>query len=153
MEREHRLAGLVARLQNAGAQTAQLRESQLVHLEERVHRSSGLERVARFEYMVDGLADRMHRGARSCLSNGDSAVANLEARLMGADPTAPLGRGFCLVRPRGGQEGSYVHTAGEVAAGEGLELLFRDGAVDATAQRVRPGEGLPAWDDTAGEGA
>ncbi len=154
VEREHRLAGFIARLQAAGSQVAHRSESQLYHLEERLRRVSGRERVERMEYMVEGLIDRMRRAGKGVIDRSAGAIDGLESRLIGADPTAPLGRGFCLVRSQDGESGEFVRSAKEVAVGQGLEIIFRDGAVDATAERVRPGEGMPGSEGREpGEGA
>lgn len=147
-EREHRLSGLLGRLQTAGAQIPQRIDAQLCRMEDRLFRANGMDRVERLEFLMDGLSDRLVRGVHASTSRNTAAVEGLEARLAGADPTAPLNRGFALVRATGqnsGQDGAhFIRAAGDVQAGNGLELIFRDGAVDVTAQQVRPGEGLPA---------
>jgi exodeoxyribonuclease VII large subunit len=151
MEREHRLAGLAARLQSTGTQAAHRSESRLFSLEERLRRSSGQERVERLEYITESLLDRLRRAGNSSLDKHAAAIDGLKARLTGADPTAPLGRGFCLVRSQEAARGEFIRSATEIAEGQGVEIVFRDAAVDATAERVRPGEGLPAFESSTPE--
>jgi exodeoxyribonuclease VII large subunit len=157
---ERRLRELAARLEGGAARARQgkaqrlgrlaerlARRSPVRTLEERRRRLGGLRerlllaspdkrldeqraRLARAEARLSGSAERRRQEAHSTL-------AELAAKLHVLSPLAVLERGFALVsRPPGG----LVRSAGQLAAGDELELRFSDG-------RVRAQVRGPAGDD------
>ena len=55
-------------------------------------------------------------------------------RLQSLSPLAVLGRGYSVTRL---PSGAVVRRAGETRAGDGLEILLHEGALDARVERVR----------------
>ncbi|AZI42908.1 exodeoxyribonuclease VII large subunit [Deinococcus psychrotolerans] len=79
---------------------------------------------------TERLNERIHRAARTTL---DAASASLDAtmrQVLGLTPERTLARGYALVRNAAGE---VVTRAGQVSAGQALELSFVDGAVDVVA--------------------
>lgn len=79
------------------------------------------------ESSTERLNERLHRAARTTL---DAAAASLDAtmrQVLGLTPERTLARGYALVRNAAGE---VVTRAGQVSAGETLELSFGDSAVD-----------------------
>ncbi len=102
-----------------------LLRQRLAHLAARVAGEADLPRVREAQRrLAPALARR--------LQATDHRRAVLAERLRGLDPTAPLGRGFVLVRDA---QGLPVTSARTVAPGQELHLAWRDGAWSATAHR------------------
>ncbi len=80
---------------------------------------------------LDETDARLHPAAERRLARAADRLDALGKLHRAVDPERPLDRGFALVRRPAG--GPLVRTAAELAAGEAVELKFRDGVRTATA--------------------
>jgi exodeoxyribonuclease VII large subunit len=64
-----------------------------------------------------------------------SRLGALGERLEALSPTATLLRGYSIALD---EEGRPLSSVGQVSPGDALEVVLRDGRVDARAERVRP---------------
>lgn len=74
----------------------------------------------------------LHSSMRGILSAATGQVAENSARLEGLNPALPLTRGYALVRKA---DGGFLRHAGEVAAGDNLDVVLAKGLVPVS---VRP---------------
>ena len=107
---------------------------------------------------------RLHPAAARRLHRAADRLEALGKLHRAIDPERPLDRGFALVRrPHGGP---LVRTAAELAAGDAVELKFRDGVRTATAEGTadagapppaarprRPGPSRPAAPQVTAQGS
>ncbi len=84
---------------------------------------------------VDDLLTRAKLAATRIVDARTQDVRRLEAQLGALGPGKILGRGYSIVRVKDGPVAAGV---GDVSSGDELEITLQDGAVDATANAVRP---------------
>ena len=129
------LSGLADRL----SQNRDRLRSALLHGVERkrdrlellVRRRGGLlteQRLEKEQQRLDQCRDALEEGIERRLQRQRDAMTAMGVRLKAADPLGALDRGFALVY---GPQGRIVRRAAETAAGDGIELRFRDGRVRA----------------------
>lgn len=68
----------------------------------------------------------------------EHGLDRLVLRLEGLDPMRPLERGYALART---EKGSFARSVNDVAAGDGLELILRDGSVPVRVESGNPFSG------------
>lgn len=107
-------------------------------LERSLHRTAH-RRWADAERRTVRLESGLHRDAAGVLREREHRVAWLDAALDARDPARFVDRGYAIVRDA--RTGEPVTTAGEVAAGQRLDLEFRDGRVEAEAVEIRVNTG------------
>jgi len=78
-------------------------------------------------WAVAGLTAKLDAAARASLDGRRNALALLERALGGLNPGAVLSRGYSVVR----SEGKLIASAGELRAGQPIEITMRNGSVDA----------------------
>ena len=89
---------------------------------------------------LDRLEQRMLAAWQSRLVAARHDVAASAARIQALSPLAVLGRGFALARR---EDGAVVRDAGEIAAGDRLELVFARGGARAEVLETLPDGGPP----------
>ena len=153
---------LEARVQRLPAPQALLQPQaqRLDELGERLRRAlgdraaSGREQLAK-QRLAPAALERAARDARAALTRARLAPVLLEARAKGEqdrlgglarllaslDPTAPLARGFALVRD---EHGALVRSSGAANRAQRLALQFADGTVDVAPAGSAPVKPAPA---------
>ena len=85
--------------------------------------------------VLDALKLRMDHAVRLRCADALHALDTLERRLDAVDPRRALERGFLIAL----KEGRRAATAAAFAPGDSLQLMFRDGIVEATVNNVKNG--------------
>ncbi|AOB31829.1 exodeoxyribonuclease VII large subunit [Bordetella sp. H567] len=128
-----RLATLRHRLANAWATPHARRHARIDLLVAKVlHRGPDLDRAA------DRLQDRLRRLQRAkvrLLEHRRARLDSLSTQLRAFDPQHVLARGYALVRD---DRGHVVRDAGQLAAGQVLDVLFSQGGADVTVLATHP---------------
>ena len=84
---------------------------------------------------VEELLTRAKLAASHVFEARRQDVRRLEAQLTALGPHQILGRGYSIVRVK---DGPVAVSAGDISAGDELQITLHDGEVDATANEVRP---------------
>jgi exodeoxyribonuclease VII large subunit len=71
------------------------------------------------------------------IASKEGTLALLETRLAALDPMRPLDRGYALVRL---EDGTCLRNPAQVQSGDRLEILVREGRVDAEVVQAEPGD-------------
>ena len=100
--------------------------------------ASGRGRVERAGQRLENLSARLAPASARLAERASSRLEVLSARLEGLDPERPLARGYALARKA---DGTFLRSVDEVRPGDGLDILVRDGAVNATVSGVERGRG------------
>ena len=129
-ERWLRLDELEARLQRAGY--SQLRDAgaRLEVARQRLGATHPAARLGRERLALEAARARLERGWLAQLERHQAQLRERRARLTALSPRAALGRGYAIVRKR--PERAILRSAGDVQAGDPLEIMLVDGVVDAT---------------------
>lgn len=90
--------------------------------------------VAREREGLERLGERLPRGPALLVERRRAAVERAGARLAALSPRATLARGYAIVRAGDG----IVRSAGELAAGQGVEVELANGGFGARVEEVRP---------------
>lgn len=134
-----RLDDLAGRLGEALAEGLRRRRRALQGLELRLARVEPAPRAAAARARLERLELRLANAAANLARGRREALAGLTARWRAADPTAPLERGFALVRDAATGEALAARAA--AALRPALRLTFRDGDLDVRPKV--PGEPTP----------
>ena len=84
-------------------------------------------RLARDRHRHETLHARLHADAARALDTHRGRLGIVAGRLHSLSPLAVLGRGYSLTRTR---DGAIVRRAGDVRAGEDVEVLLHEGRLD-----------------------
>ena len=76
----------------------------------------------------------MDGAIRQSLNNEKQAVLLASAKLEAVSPLATLARGYAIVRD---QNGELRSSAGDLSAGDQIEIQLQDGSVDAEVKSVK----------------
>ena len=124
--REEKVTALAKALQwLSPAKTLSRWEERLGNCRERMERalSSALERRGT---RLEALSSRLPAAFAAQQNFQEHALERLILRLEGLDPMGPLERGYALARMK---KGSFARSVTDVAPGDTLELILRDGSV------------------------
>lgn len=99
-------------------------------------------RLVRERVTLDATLPAMTARIEARLGAGRTAVAELGAALHALSPLATLDRGFTVARDAA--TGRAIPSAADVAPGQALDLLFRDGAARVRVEAARAGDPLQA---------
>jgi exodeoxyribonuclease VII large subunit len=99
-------------------------------------------RLVRERAVLAGTLPAIRTRIDARLGEGRTTVGRLSGALQALSPLATLERGFTVVRDAASARA--LPSAADVAPGQLLDLLFRDGAVRARAEHVRAGDPLEA---------
>lgn len=124
------------RLLNAGERLVAAKGSSLLARTGGLLRAFGPNDVEAKASDLRSLAARLAIAGQARVAAKAAHFGELRAMLGGLDPEKPLARGYSLVRVR--KTGALLRKTSEVAPGDGLEILVRDGSVEATVDRARP---------------
>jgi exodeoxyribonuclease VII large subunit len=110
---------------------ARLRTSKqrLADLEKRRVFRFPLEPIRSRERQLDDWEDRLQRAMRQKLYKAQCGVETLAAQLESLSPLNTLGRGYSLTRTV--PAGDVIRSAGQVAVGDAVEILLKDGKLRA----------------------
>ena len=126
---QERLAGLSGRLGTALGRNAALHQIELSRIAARL-RPEVLERPNRLK--AERLAEvstRLDPALARITARAEERLSSLEKLRLSLNPNGPLKRGFARVHHAGG---ALARTAGELASGELVRLVFDDGSRQAT---------------------
>ncbi|MDL2279160.1 exodeoxyribonuclease VII large subunit [Desulfovibrio sp. OttesenSCG-928-G11] len=76
--------------------------------------------------LLEGLGRGLHNAAQNVFQRREHGLERLELTLRSLDPMAPLERGYALARKK---NGAFVRAMADVAPGEDLRLMVRDGEI------------------------
>ncbi len=139
--RAERFAALTARLALLSpARTLARWEERLEHAATRLRTamSYGLERR---EALARTLGERLPVAADRALVRSERAFERLVLCLGGLDPLLPLERGYALARDG---KGRFIRSVRDVAPGDPLDLMLRDGTVPVRVERDNENGALPS---------
>lgn len=136
---DERFADAAARLGRAWDALALRDAARLDAADAALARRLGPETWERRERAVDALEARLHWAGERAVTGREHELERHALRLDALDPLRPLERGYSLVRR---SDGGFLRSVGEVAPGDALSVLVRDGEVDVTVRGARPGEML-----------
>lgn len=124
--REDAVASLARALSWLSPARALARWEEQLHLrEERLGRAAGTA-VERAALRFDDLERRLPRAFATFLTAREYATERLSLRLDSLDPLGPLERGYAMARTAGG---AFLRSVKDVAPGDALDLILRDGTV------------------------
>lgn len=109
----------------------------LSFLGERIDRAAA-SRIERAAFQLGTMEERLPGTFSALCAEHGHAVERLSLRLDGLDPMRPLERGYAMVRAANGH---FVRSVAEVAPGDGLDLILRDGSVSVRAEPNKPSTG------------
>ncbi|MDL2210150.1 exodeoxyribonuclease VII large subunit [Desulfovibrio sp. OttesenSCG-928-O18] len=112
-------------------------EERLANLSGRMTRTA-LARLEQRALRLQSLAERLPRAVSSDLGAREHALERLTLRLEGLNPMRPLERGYAMAR---NAKGAFVRSVTQVAPGDELELVLRDGSVPVRAEPQKPSSG------------
>lgn len=131
---QERFDRMAAALGTAGERFLNSRQREAEHFVDRLRSTGPVHKWNDDEQRFRSLCDRFAAAANQLLRERDNRVELLASRLEGADPLAPLERGYCLVRVNG--PGPLLRTVSQVAPGDLLDILIEDGCVHARVVNV-----------------
>jgi exodeoxyribonuclease VII large subunit len=102
---------------------------------QRLDRSSPDGRIRNERQKLDEWRERSIRTANHLLSLRRARLEGLHSRLYALNPSSILKRGFAIVQR---EDGSLVHSVGQVQAGELTRTLLPDGTLVARIEQVQP---------------
>ena len=124
MERDgFELERLTARLRQAFANMAGERREAVIRLDERLHRAFGPARILALQSELDRTGAALAESGAAMIRRNRDALRDLEGRLAVLDPSAPLERGYALVRGKAG----FVRSRQDVQAGDTVQIRVSDG--------------------------
>ncbi len=124
MERDgFELERLTARLRQAFANMAGERREAVTRLDERLHRAFGPARILALQSELDRTGAALAESGAAMIRRNRDALRDLEGRLAVLDPSAPLERGYALVRGKAG----FVRSRQDVQAGDTVQIRVSDG--------------------------
>lgn len=106
-------------------------EERLANCDERLGRAAS-SMIERASFRLQTVERRLPQAFNAFHTAREHAVERLALRLGGLDPLRPLERGYALARTA---KGIFVRSVTEVAPGDSLDLILRDGSVPV---RVEP---------------
>lgn len=118
------LERLCARMRQAAGVMVQRRGQKVSHLDERLRRALGLDRIMTVQAELDRFCSGLNRAGMSFLQDRQDFVRGFEGRLSALDPLAPLERGYALIRD---DQGRHVRSVTDVQAGDRLRVQVADG--------------------------
>jgi exodeoxyribonuclease VII large subunit len=105
-----------------------------------LHSSNPAVRIASGRGLLGRLQGRLDAGARRSLDRSQRRFRVLAGKLDGLSPLAVLGRGYSLTRTEAGQ---IVRRAGQVAAGDTVDVLLHEGRLGCRVAEVRESDDRP----------
>jgi len=151
-EARRHLAQAAARMPNAAEAANRTRRLRLDNAMRRLTVEPFVRRNAEQRRALDRASLRLPRVIDALLAQRRKQLTQA-GRLVGSlSVKSVLDRGFALVRDRAG---NLVNRAASVSPGDGLEIMFTDGAVNATADgdRPQPARPKPAPKSRGGQGS
>lgn len=134
-EREYTLeAALTALTRTGGPDSMERKRHRLEQLSLRLT-GVGEDRLTRAEREAERGRERLLPLGNALLARGERLWEHLALRLAGLDPSAPLERGYALIR---GGDGRLIRSTQEVRPDDLVELEVRDGVIDARVTGARP---------------
>jgi exodeoxyribonuclease VII large subunit len=127
-----RLALLAHRLSAAWRAPQSRRAARLELLAQRL--SHRVPDTARAHERLKAMGERMRRGQAGALQAAQARLAAAHAQLRAFDPGNTLARGYAIVRDA---QGGVVRDAGQLSAGQALDLTFARGGASADITQVR----------------
>ena len=112
-------------------------EERLTNFDERLDRAASSV-VERALFRLQTMEHRLPQAFGTFLTTREHAAERLSLRLGGLDPLQPLERGYALARTG---KGTFVRSVTEVAPGDGLDLILRDGSVPVRVEPDTPNPG------------
>ncbi|MEE0815545.1 MAG: exodeoxyribonuclease VII large subunit, partial [Desulfovibrio fairfieldensis] len=94
-------------------------------------------RLSDAEHMLALAGNRLRAVSDAWLENRSRRLESLEAALAANDPSAPLHRGYALVRTA---RGDILRSVGQTAPGRDIEVRLADGRLAAVVRSVSPEE-------------
>ncbi|SBV92785.1 Exodeoxyribonuclease 7 large subunit [uncultured delta proteobacterium] len=136
--REGRLAALAKALTWLSPERTLARwDERLANLTARLGRAAASNRE-RAVHTLQLLERRLPQAFTAALAAREHGVERLSLRLEGLDPLRPLERGYALARSA---KGAFVRSVTDVAPGDGLDLILRDGSVPVRVETSNPSSG------------
>ena len=124
MERDgFELERLTGRLRQAFAGMVGDRREAVARLDERLHRAFGPARILALQSELDRTGAALAESGAALVRRNRDALKDLEGRLAAVDPSAPLERGYALVRGKAG----FVRSRRDVQAGDTVQIRVSDG--------------------------
>ncbi len=101
--------------------------------ERRLARLAPSQRIHAAQQRVDEWESRLQRQTTSLLQLHESRLRGMQGQLANLNPAATLARGYAIVT--GATSGQIVSSASAVAAGDEVNIQFKDGTVGASVKR------------------
>ena len=135
-----RVDSAATRLLRAWEQNFSRKNERVERFAERLPRAFGPRDVQAAAVGLESLAIQLERAMAAGLVSREQALDRHALALEALNPEGPLKRGYSLVRVQ--KTGGYLRSVAEVAAGDALDIVVRDGRVAAqvTAAAPRPGD-------------
>jgi exodeoxyribonuclease VII large subunit len=128
---------LVRRMHRAAGDHIRIQDQTLQKLGERLARSMAPHVFSRRLETMERVEHDLHRAFENWVEKKQNTVRFLQTRLQAFDPHAPLKRGYSLVRL---QDGTYLRSPAQVRKGDSLDILVRDGSLQAQVTSSRDRE-------------
>jgi exodeoxyribonuclease VII large subunit len=134
--RRQNVDGLTVRLDRATAGLLARRRRRLDQARHRLLAAHPVRRLGRQQQRLAGLQVRLLAAGKAVCGLRRAGLDRCSSVLRALDPRAALQRGFAFVKRK--DSGAALQSVAGVAVGEGVELIVRDGRIDARIERVRP---------------
>jgi exodeoxyribonuclease VII large subunit len=132
--REEKIAALAKALQwLSPAKTLSRWEERLKNSRERMD-SALFSSLERREIRLESFFSRLSAAFAAQSLSREHTFERLVLRLEGLDPMRPLERGYALARMK---KGSFARSVNDIAPGDELELILRDGSVPVRAEHTK----------------
>jgi exodeoxyribonuclease VII large subunit len=139
-EQSQRLDDMEQRLLRAQRALLRERGAALRLASQRLHNESPARRLPRLEQQLAHLRARLERASRGRLRDARDRLGRLVDVLDSVSPLRTLGRGYAIVTAA---DGSIVHDAGTVQAGDRLDARLAQGRLELEVLRAVAGEKEP----------
>lgn len=133
--RSLKLEDVTRRLQHATSKHVAGLNKRHTLLRHRLHQAHPLRRLDAQRRRLDALSARLLRQGEAIVQRRRDRLERVTQVLQAISPRAALQRGFGIVRR---PDGSTLHATAGVHAGDVVEVLLHDGALDVRVEAVRP---------------
>ncbi len=99
-------------------------------------RARAIREVEMFSERIENMFTRMEKGTQNMLEKKTHVLREMNERLKGADPNAPLKKGYAIIF----KGKKVVSTTKEIADGDKLDVFLRDGRITARVEEVQRDE-------------
>jgi exodeoxyribonuclease VII large subunit len=121
------------------AHTAQQHASTRIHtLNQRLRMLHPMAQLKREQQCLNELTARLKRSWQSSFERRHARLNTLDVAIGALGPQAAMERGYAIVRRQ--TDDRVVRSPNDVRVGEDIEILLREGAVDAAVTGKRPSE-------------